>query len=156
MRGSFATRFLPVALLGIFGCPAPDTRLDDALKQYIEQRGAEIEAGCECYQLFLDPSSPDHGMFTSKEDCLESFLPPPEDAVKCMRSVLDESGSSVEESIDIVKCYTEEIAQTADCYAQSAGECSPSACSSDIAKPDQCKGRLTSQQAEALYYCAVP
>lgn len=148
--------FLPAALLGVSGCPAPDTRLDDALEQYVQQRVAEVEAGCECYQLFLDPNSPDHGMFTSKEDCLESSLPPPEsDAVKCMRSVLDESGSSEEESIDIVKCYIKEIAQTTDCYVQNAGKCSQSACASDIAKEDQCKGRLTSQQAEALYQCAA-
>lgn len=159
MRVSFATRFLPVALLGVIGCPAPDTRLDDVLKKYVQQRGAEAKAACECYQLFLDFDSPDQSMFISKEACLESLLPPPEDdAIKCMRSFLEEIGSSEEESIDIVNCYTEDIAQTTDCYVQHGEECSQfqSECLSDIAKPDECKGRLTSDQVRALSYCASP
>jgi hypothetical protein len=156
MWRTFATLPLLVTLFGTTACPSYDTRLDDAIRQYVEQREAEVEAGCECYQLFLNPNSLDHSMFATEEACLEILWPASEDDVlKCMKSVLDSSGYGTEDSIDIVKCYTAAIATTTDCYAQNAGECSQSACSTDVAQIDECQGLLTSAEAEALYYCAV-
>jgi hypothetical protein len=150
---SFSTRAVPVALLGVIGCAA-DTKLDDALRQYVEQRRAEAEAGCECYYLFLDFNSPDNSMFTSKQECLEATLPVSEiDAVGCMRTVLEDSGVGTDESIDIVNCYTQQTAHTTDCYLQNAELCSASACSSDIATDDTCNGRLTPLQASTLHSC---
>jgi hypothetical protein len=145
-----------VATLSGTACPADDGSLDDAIRQYVEQREAEVEAGCECYQLFLNPNSFDHGMFTSEEECLETLWPAPEDdVIKCMKSVLGSSSLRAEDSIDVVKCYTQTIAKTTDCYAQNVGECSQSACSSNATQDDKCQGQLTSAEAEALYYCAV-
>jgi hypothetical protein len=156
MWRSFAILLPPVMLSGVIACPSYDTRLDDAIRQYVEQREAEVEAACECYQLFLNPNSFDHGMFTSEEECLDTLGPAPEDdVVNCMKSVLDSSGHRTKDSIDIVKCYTEAIAKTTDCYTQNAAECSQSACSSDVAQIDECQGQLTSAEAEDLYYCAV-
>jgi hypothetical protein len=156
MWRSFAILLPLVTLSGVTACPSHDTRLDDAIRQYVEQRETEVEAACQCYQLFLNPNSFDHGMFTSEEECLETLWPAPEDdVVKCMKSVLDSSGYGTEDSVDVVKCYTEAIGKTTDCYTQNAGECSQSACSSDVDQIDECKGQLTSAEGEALYYCAV-
>jgi hypothetical protein len=156
MWRSFAKIFPLLTLSGVTACPSNSTRLDDAIRQYVQQREAEVEAACECYQLFLNPNSLDHGMFTSEEECVETLWPAPEDdVVKCMNSVLDSSGYGTGSSIDTVKCYTEAVATTTDCYTQNATECSQSACSSDIARIDHCKGELSSAEAEALYYCAV-
>lgn len=154
MQRVFFSRTFPVALLSVIGCTNPDTRLDDTLRQYVEQRKAEAEAACECYHLFLNLSSPDNSMFASKEECLDATLPVFEDeAVGCMRKVLEDSGLGTDESVDIVTCYTEKTAHTTECFLQNADLCSESACSSDIATNDTCKGPLTSQQARKLYLC---
>jgi hypothetical protein len=93
-------------------------------------------------------------MFASKEECLEATLPVSEDdAVGCMRTVLEDSGVGADESIDIVNCYTEKTAHTTDCYLLNTEVCSASACSSDTATNDTCKGSLTSLQARRLYSC---
>jgi hypothetical protein len=160
MRRIFALPVLLTILAGLTACPDHDASLDDALRQYVAQREAETEAGCECYQLFLNlgsiESSIENEVFTSKEECLETLLPVPEDdAVNCMKSVLDSSSYGTEDSVEVVKCYTEVIAKKTDCYAQNAGECSQSACSSGIETVDKCQGNLTDTEAEAFYYCAV-
>jgi hypothetical protein len=154
MRRRFAPRAVPVALLGVIGCTTPDTGLDDALRQYIEQRKAEVEAGCECYHLFLNVYSPDNSMFASKEECLDTLLPGSEDdAVDCMRNVLADSGIGADESLDVVTCYTETIGHQTECYLDNVGVCDELACWSDVAKTDWCQGRLTSLQARTLYSC---
>jgi hypothetical protein len=149
---------LPVLLAilpGITACPDHDSRLDDAIRQYVDQREAEVQAACECYQLFLNPSDFDHGFFTSKEECLATLGQPSEEvAVTCIKSVLDSSAYGTEDSVDVVKCYTDVIAETADCYAQNAGACSQSACSADVNPPDECQGKLMDAEVEALYDCA--
>jgi hypothetical protein len=156
MRNLFAKLLLLAALSGVAACPAHDARLDDAIRQYVDQREAEVEAACECYQLFLNPNGIDPVMFTSNEECLQTLWPAPEDdVVKCMKSVLDSSDYDTKDNIDVVNCYTEAIAKTTDCYTTNVGECSPSACSSDVVQADECRGQLTSAEAEALYYCAV-
>lgn len=123
----------------------------------MDQRKAEVQTACECYQLLLNPDDIiDHDMFTSEKECLATLAPPPEEnVVNCVKSVLDSSGLGTEDSIDVMKCYTEVIAETTDCYAQNAGECTPSACSTDVDRPDECQGELTEAEAKALYYCAV-
>lgn len=157
MRESLPILVSLAALLSVTGCPAHDTRLDDALRQYVEQREAEVEAACACYQLFLNPKSLDHSMFTSNEECLETLWPAPEDdVVKCMKSVLDSSSYDTKDAIDVVTCYTETIAEATECYMRNAEECSQSVCSSDVVYADKCRGQLTSAEADALYYCAVP
>lgn len=156
MRGAFAFLFALATLSSITACPVHDTTLDDAISQYTDRRRAEVEAACECYQLFLNPNDVDQGKFTSTEECLEILWPAAEDDVaECMKSVLDAGGHVTEASIDVVSCYTVEIDRTTDCYAQNAGECSQSACSSDVTVADQCRGQLTPAEADALYYCAV-
>lgn len=156
MRQPFALWVLLTILLGGTACPDHDSRLEDAIRQYVDQREAEVQAACECYQLFVNLDDiVDHGMFTSENECLEVLgLPPEETVVNCIKSVLDSSGLRTEDSVDVVKCYTEVIAETADCYAQNAGECSDSACWTDVATIDECRGGLTEAEAEILYYCA--
>jgi hypothetical protein len=156
-RVSFLSRFLlPALLLNLAACPDHESRLDDAIRQYVDQRGAEVQALCECYHLFLNPTDiVDHDMFTSKDECLEVFDPPPEDdVVNCIKSVLDSSTLRTEDSVSAVKCYTEVIAEKTDCYAQNAGECTDSVCSSDTLPVDECRGQLTVVEAESLYNCA--
>jgi hypothetical protein len=156
MRRFSALPVLLVVLLGATACPDHDSRLDDAIRQYIDQRGAEVQAACECYQLFLNTEDiVDHDMFISEEECLATLdLAPEEKAVNCIKSVLDSNGLRTEDSVDVVNCYTAVISETTDCYAQNAGECSDSACSTDIASVDECMGELTETEAEALYNCA--
>ena len=152
--------WVSIAYLGLLGCTAPeprvdDTRLDDALRRYIEQRTAEAEAGCECYSLFLDLSSPDNGTFTTQEACLEALIPsaPIDEAVECMRSVLEGAGVDVDEGVDIMNCYIESTSSQTDCYVDNAGVCEPDACSSDVIKNDPCAGPLDWQETALLYSC---
>lgn len=151
-----APTVLVAMLTVVIACPDHDSRLDDAISQYVTQRKAEVQAGCKCYHLFLNPSGFDKGMFTSEEECLEILWPAQEvDVASCVKSVLASSSYDTKGSIDIMECYTELIAAKTDCYEQNAGECSQTACSSDIDKRDKCQGNLTDTEVQALYYCAV-
>ena len=153
--------FLPLLVLlslfsGLTACLDHESKLEDAIRQYVEQREAEVRAACECYQLFINTEDFEPGMFTSEAECLEVLQPAPEDdVVTCMKSLLDSSGHDTKDSVGMMQCYTDSIARTTDCYMQNAGECSPSACSSDVDTPDECQGALTDSEAEALYWCSV-
>ena len=150
---------LPIALAtiaGLSGCPDHDSRLDEAISQYIEQREAENQGACECFHLFLNPDDFNHGNFTSKDECLTTLAQPPDSEIKsCIKSMLESEGISSSDSVEIVTCYANEIAENAECYMQNAGVCSESACVSDLATVDVCRGELTPESALALYYCAI-
>ena len=144
-----------VALTCVTACSGHDARLEDAIRQYIAQRAAEVDAGCECFELLLNSEDLENRMFSSKEECLSTFAQPPEDeVVSCLKSVLSSSGHSTDDSTEIITCYTDEIADQTECHETNAGECSPTMCSSDIATSDQCRSDLTDEEVETLYYCA--
>ena len=144
-----------VALTCVAACPDHDARLEGAIRQYIAQRAAEVDAGCECFGLLLNPEDLENMMFSSKTECLSVFAQPPEDEiVSCLKSVLSSGGRSTDDSIEIITCYTDVVADQTECHEANAGECSPTMCSSDVATSDQCRGDLTDEEIETLYYCA--
>ena len=156
MRRTFVTLCHFAALTGLTACSVQDTRLDEAIRQYVGAREAQAEAACKCYQLFLNLYSNPATTFTSEAECLDVLLPAPEDdAIKCMKSILDSSNSGTADSIDSIDCYTETLSETTDCYTQNAEQCSQSACSSDGVEADTCRGQLTPDEATALYWCAA-
>ncbi|EDM73550.1 hypothetical protein PPSIR1_27043 [Plesiocystis pacifica SIR-1] len=150
-RASFALLLLGV----ISGCPDQDPGLDAALRDYLEQREAEVEQACKCFQNLLDPSTPSE-TFESELACRTAFAQPEQDeALGCMRGVLDESSLDDKESVAALECYTRELSEATVCHEENAGVCDPQACSSDVVLVDTCQGKLTDEQAQALYYCAV-
>lgn len=72
-----------------------------------------------------------------------------------MRGVLDESSVDDEARVAALECYTRELSEATACHEENAGVCDPQACSSDVVLVDTCRGKLTNEQAQALYDCAV-
>jgi hypothetical protein len=157
VKQAYALPVLFTLAIGGTACPDHDERLEAAIRQYVDQREAEVQAVCACYQLFVNLDDiVDHGMFTSEEECLAVLgLPPEESVVDCMNSVLDSSDLSTKDSVYAVKCDTEMIAELAHCHAQNVGGCA-SSCSTDYITPlEECRGQLTEAQRDSLYDCTV-
>ena len=160
MRRAFALVVLLTIPPGVSACMGDDsepddTALDEAIAQYVAQRAAEAEAACQCFALFLDTSGGfAHGMFTSEDQCLQTLgAAPLDEALVCMKAVLESSGIGMQAGVDAVNCYAATTADTTHCYVNNAEQCSPVACSSDTVTKDECQGELTADEASALWDC---
>lgn len=138
-----------------FAC-APESTLDDTIREYLDLRYASVQNACECYHIFVDQDDPDLPYFESEQDCLASYPAPTDEAIHCIEDVLATGPYTEAGNIEVIECLAEAVRVDMACFSDEvSGTCSTSAyqdCSA-MNTSSLCGQALTADQRGTIMHC---
>lgn len=144
------------AATALLGCQDHEAELDQVIREYMELRVERDETSCKCYELFINVDEPGYPPFTSEQECIAVQGTTVDDSShQCIKSVLESGVYDTKGSIEVMRCYNDDIRNHIACMEQHIDTCDEVSfvdCSV-LGSDGTCKGDLTDDQVSTIKNC---